>query len=55
MESLLAFSSGAPVSAVLLAAILAASLLGLTAAPAVIERASFAPTGSCQGASTRPS
>ncbi len=43
MDTLLAFSNGAPVSAVLLAAILVASVLGLTAAPAVIERSLFRP------------
>jgi len=43
MQSLLAFSDGAPASALILAAILIASGIGLTVAPAFIERSLFRP------------
>src|SRR5687768_2181975 len=43
MESLLAISRGAPVSAVLLASIMVASAVGLAAAPGWIERSLFRP------------
>jgi membrane associated rhomboid family serine protease len=43
MEHLVALSGGAPVSALLLAAIVGASLLGLSAAPSIIERNLFRP------------
>ena len=43
MDRLIAFSDGAPVSAVLLATILIASAIGLMASPALIERSLFRP------------
>ena len=43
MDSLEALTRGAPVAGLLLAVIVAASVLGLTAAPAVIEKSLFRP------------
>lgn len=43
MESLIVFSNGAPVAALLLAAMLATSLAGLAVAPTLIERNVFRP------------
>ena len=43
METLIALTRGAPVAALLLATIVAASLLGLYRSPAIVERALFRP------------